>query len=92
MTFRGRYALLLRDYLIVDISKISACTIKVSFSRNPLDESWRSFRNKNCEKPHSFNELENQCLPERKTIYIKKKSLPQKKKKKKKKEKEMIEK
>jgi hypothetical protein len=62
--------MLLWDYLIVNISKISACTIKVSFSRFPLDESWRSFKNKNCEKPHLFDELENQCLPERKTIYI----------------------
>jgi hypothetical protein len=42
----------------------------VPFLRNPLDKSWRSFRNKNCEKPHSFEELENQCLPERKTTYI----------------------
>ena len=83
MTFWGRYALLLRDYLIVDISKISACTIKVSFSRNPLDKSCRSFRHKNFEKPHSFDELENQCLPERKTIFKKNKSLTPKKKTKK---------
>ena len=47
---------------MLDITIISASIIKVSFTRNPFDASLRSFRSKNRLKPHSFSEVENQCL------------------------------
>ena len=51
--------------LMLDTAIISASTIKVSFTRKPFNASLRFSRSKNCEKPPAFNDLENQCLAEK---------------------------